>query len=48
MQRAVVDELDKWEKANSVVLLVDKRAPQVLFQDLVNPLRLSIGLLMMG
>ena len=48
MQRVVVGELGKWEKANQVILLVAKRAPQVLFQDLVNPLRLSIGLWMIS
>ena len=48
MQRVVVGELGKWEKVNLVILLVAKRAPQVLFQDLVIQLRLSIGLWMIG
>ena len=48
MERVVVGELGKWEKVNLVVLLVDKRALQVLLQDLVNPLRLSISLRMIG
>ena len=48
MQRVFVGELSKWEKVNLVVLLVDKRALQVLLQDLVNPLRLSISLRMIG
>ena len=48
MQRVIVGELGKWDKANPVLLLVAKRALQVLFQDLVNSLRLSIGLRMMG
>ena len=48
MQRVVVGELGKWEKVNPVVLLGAKRGPQVLFQDLVNPLYLSICLRMIG
>ena len=47
MQRVVIGDLGKWEKDNLVVMLVAKRAPQV-FQDFVNPLRLSIDLEMIG
>ena len=48
VQRVVVGELGNWEKVNPIVLLVTTRAPQSLFQDLVNPLFLSIGLRMIG
>jgi hypothetical protein len=48
MQRVVVGELGKWEKINPTFLLVTKRAPEVLFQDLVNPLHLSISFGMIG
>lgn len=44
MAGVVTGKLSQWQKVHPIFLMVAQEAPEILLQDLINPLRLAICL----